>query len=184
MFAQKVQIWLGQVVRTRSQTAVWRNRHCGDNLAPKRAFTRSLHLLRYYRLRIGAVACGVFFMRWFRANRANFAWLAFFELALSFGHVHIGKLNSNLGDVAVLAHAGDGVAGANPSLPSKKPTGLADDFCAICANISLASTLVISIAPAAVPPISFGQELRWLAVAVEPERFDHFLFDARGPPQT
>lgn len=126
-------------------------------------------------------------MRWFRANRATFAWLAFFaltcQLVLSFGHIHIGKLSNNPGESAILAQAGDGVAGAAPALPQKSPKGLAEDFCAICASIGIASTLVVPDAPATVPPISFVREFQWTVATIEPPWSDHFLFDARGPPQ-
>jgi len=126
-------------------------------------------------------------MRWFRANRAAFAWLAFFaltcQLVLSFGHIHIGKLSNSPGELAVLAPAGDGVAGTAPASPHKNPKGLAEDFCAICASISIASALVVPDAPATVPPISFVLVFQWTVATTEPLWSDHFLFDARGPPQ-
>jgi hypothetical protein len=116
-----------------------------------------------------------------------FAWLAFFaltcQLVLSFGHVHIGKLSNSPGESAVLAYAGDGLAGATPSSPHKNPKGLAEDFCAICASISIASTLVVPDAPATVPPISFVRVFQWTVATAEPLWSDHFPFDARGPPQ-
>ena len=124
-------------------------------------------------------------MGWFRSNRCRVAWLAFFALAcqfvLAFGHVHLGKVGGS--DAwAVAADSGNRSADV-PSSPShKKPTGLVDDFCAICASISLASTLVIPASPAIVPPISAVQDLPWSLAAIEPASFDHFLFDARGPP--
>ena len=36
--------------------------------------------------------------------------------------------------------------------------------------------------PTVVPPISFVQDLPWSLAAIEPASFDHFLFNARGPP--
>jgi len=123
-------------------------------------------------------------MGWFRSNRGRVAWLAFFALAcqlvLSFGHVHLGKVGSVAWPVA--ADAGNGFAQVASAPSHGAPSGLADDFCAICANISLASTLVIPAAPAVVPPNSFVQKLPWSVAAIEPASFDHFLFDARGPP--
>src|ERR1700686_1372901 len=98
-------------------------------------------------------------MGWFRSNRGRVAWLAFFalacQLALSFGHVHLGKLNGVAAALAVSAEGGNVSANVPASPPQKSPTGLADDFCAICSNVSLASALVIPDSPAVVPPISF-----------------------------
>ncbi len=130
-------------------------------------------------------------MRWFRSNRAGGGWLALFALAcqlvLAFGHVHLGNATSSLGSVysaalSISAVAADDHAAANPSSPQKKPNGAVDDFCALCASINLAGTLVVPDAPAINPPPSFVRELRWSLAAIEPAGFDHFLFDARGPP--
>jgi hypothetical protein len=128
-------------------------------------------------------------MSWFRANRGGVAWLAFFALAcqllLSFGHVHLGTADgASLGWVAAAA-AGNGgdSADAPASPPQKNAPAVPGDFCAICANIGLAGTLVVPDAPIVVAPSSFTQILPWSPAASEPARFDHFLFDARGPPQ-
>jgi hypothetical protein len=126
-------------------------------------------------------------MQWFRANRAKFAWLAFFaltcQLVLSFGHVHVGKLSSSSTLLAALApHSADASAGANPSAPPEQPKAVADEFCAICTNLKLASALIVPAAPVPVPPISFVYRLRWSTAAIEPPWFDQPVFDARGPP--
>jgi hypothetical protein len=125
-------------------------------------------------------------MGWFRSNRGRVAWLAFFALAcqlvLAFGHVHLGKVGGGSVAWAVAAGAGNGSGDVPLSPAHKNPTGLVDDFCAICASISLASTLIIPASPAVVPPISFVQKLPWSLAAIEPASFDHFLFNARGPP--
>jgi hypothetical protein len=124
-------------------------------------------------------------MNWFRSNRGRVAWLAFFALAcqlvLGFGHVHLGKVGGSIA-WAVAAHDGNGSAVVASAPSHRDPSGLPDDFCAICANISLAGTLVIPVAPAVVPPNSFVQKLPWSVAAVEPAALDHFLFNARGPP--
>src|ERR1700730_5186594 len=124
-------------------------------------------------------------MRWFRANRGVVTWLAFFALAcqllLSFGHVHLGKFGGS--SVAwAAAETGDGSADVLPSSPQKAPTGLAGDFCAICANISLANTLVLPILAIILAPSLFTEVLRWSLAASEPASFDHVPFNARGPP--
>jgi hypothetical protein len=112
------------------------------------------------------------------------AWLAFFALAcqlvLAFGHVHGGKTGSY--PLAWTVAADTSSASLTLPSPHQHPTGLADDFCAICASISLASTLVIPTSPAVAPPNSFTQDLSWSFAAVELASLDHLLFNARAPP--
>jgi hypothetical protein len=131
-------------------------------------------------------------MRWFRSHRDRITWLACFALAcqlvLSFGHVHLGKdvHLRKVGDATGIwsVAAGNGTAGENPASPSNKnPAGLADDYCAVCRNISLASALVIPIALAIEAPFSVLQSLPWPVAQAEPTRCEHSCFQARGPPQ-
>jgi hypothetical protein len=121
-------------------------------------------------------------MRWFRSNGGGVAWLAIFALAcqfvLTFGHIHSGRVDAIS---AALAISG-GSTGAPPSPAQKVPTGLAQDFCAVCNNIGLANALVLPVSPATVPPISFIRELQWPLVAIGFASRDHFHFNARGPP--
>jgi hypothetical protein len=121
-------------------------------------------------------------MGWFRSSRSSIAWLAFFALAcqlvLSFGHVDLGNLG-----IRVSAAEVDGPAATPPaSLPQKDPTGLSRDFCAICANISLASALVVPVSPFVSVPSSFVEMLPRSGAATERATADHVLFSARGPP--
>ena len=124
-------------------------------------------------------------MSWFRANRGVVAWLAFFALAcqllLSFGHVHVGKFSGGSAAWAA-AESGDASADVPPSSPQKNPAGLAGDFCAICANISLAGTLILPILAIILAPRLFIEALPWPLAASEPASFDHRPFSARGPP--
>jgi hypothetical protein len=124
-------------------------------------------------------------MRWFRSNRGEVAWLAFFALAcqllLSFGHVHVGKFSSGSAALAA-AESGNASADSSPSSPQKDPTGLASDFCAICASISLANTLILPILAIILAPGLFTEILPWSLGASEPAPFDHLPFSARGPP--
>lgn len=120
-------------------------------------------------------------MSWFRSNRGIAAWAAFFALAcqlvLSFGHVHVGKFSggsaawatTEIGDVP------------SPS-PEKNPTGLAGDFCAVCANINLAGTVVLPFIAILLLPGFFIAPLQWSFAARKPDPFDHLPFSARGPP--
>jgi hypothetical protein len=114
------------------------------------------------------------------------AWLAFFALAcqllLSFGHVHVGKFSGGSAAWAA-AETGDASADVPPSSPQKSPTGLAGDFCAICANISLANALVVPVLAIILAPSLFTEVLRWSLAVCEPASFDHLPFNARGPPR-
>src|ERR1700719_1443282 len=120
-------------------------------------------------------------MRWFRSNRGGVAWLAFFALAcqllLSFGHVHVGKFSGGSAAWAA-AESTDGSSDVPPSSPQKSPPGLAGDFCAICANISLANTLVLPILATILAPSLFTEVLRWSLAASEAASFDHVPFNA------
>ena len=124
-------------------------------------------------------------MRWFRSNRGAVTWLAFFALAcqllLSFGHVHVGKFSGGSAAWAA-AESGDASADVPPLPPQKNSSGLGGDFCAICANISLANTLVLPILALILAPSLFTEVLRWSVAATEPASFDHVPFSARGPP--
>ena len=112
------------------------------------------------------------------------AQLALFALAcqfvLAFGHVHPERLaghSSHWAGAAVAATAAD------PSLPHQNnPSGLGEDFCAICANISLAAALVVPNAPTLQAGISVFEELHWSFAAARARSTDHFHFNARGPP--
>jgi hypothetical protein len=134
-------------------------------------------------------------MRWFRSHRFEVASLALFALAcqfvLSFGHVHLDRFAGNSGNWAISAVAGKAVAApagkiAVADLPTsprqKNPTSLGDDFCAICASISLAGALVVPDAPTLLAEISLFRELHWSFAATQARPIDHFHFNARGPP--
>jgi hypothetical protein len=125
-------------------------------------------------------------MTWFRSNRCGVAWLALFALAcqlvLSFGHVHFGRIGGAPNAWAVAMGAGDHSASITSSSHHGNPSGIADDFCVICASISLASTLVVPASPAFVPPIPVLKASSWSFAAVELASIDHLFFEARGPP--
>ena len=124
-------------------------------------------------------------MGWFRSNRGIVAWLAFFALAcqllLSFGHVHVGKFSGGSHAWAA-AETGDASADVPPPSPQKNPNGLSGDFCAICANISLAGALIVPILAIILTPSLFTTTLQRSLAASEPVSFDCVLFNARGPP--
>jgi hypothetical protein len=126
-------------------------------------------------------------MRWFRSNGGKIAWLAFFALAcqfaLTFGHIHFGNVSVVSDAWAISADSANGSAGAQSSPAQKTPTGLAQDFCAVCSNIGLANTLVLPVSPALIPPISTIRNLQWSSATIEFTSPEHFHFNARGPPE-
>jgi hypothetical protein len=130
-------------------------------------------------------------MGWLRSKRTGVGWLALFaltcQIVLAYGHVHLGKINGGSGaSTTVWSIAAAPVADPDAAAPSsplqKNPNGLADDFCAICASVSLASTLVVPVAPAIDIPTTSVRALPWWSASTELASLDHFLFNARGPP--
>ena len=124
-------------------------------------------------------------MGWFRSNRGVVAWLALFALAcqlvLSFGHIHTSQFSG--GSLAfAAAETGDTLADGLPSAPQKNPIGLAGDFCAICASINLAGTLILPILAIVLVPRLFTAILPWSVAADELASFHYRPFSARGPP--
>jgi hypothetical protein len=117
-------------------------------------------------------------MRWVRTHRRCGSWLALaaiaLQLVLSFGHIHL-----------------DGVAGASgvtfkalssQQNPPQHPADEAEDFCAICATIHLASSSLLPDAPPLpVPSASatvdhFGN---FTFAFISPQRA---AFQSRAPP--
>ena len=134
-------------------------------------------------------------MRWFQSHKVTVAALALFALTcqfvLAFGHVHLDRFAGSSINWATAAAAGKAVAAAPgkvtladlPTSPRQKsPDRLGDDFCAICASISLAGALIAPTAPTLLPEISFYKELHWSLVATQAQSIDHIHFNARGPP--
>jgi hypothetical protein len=126
---------------------------------------------------------------WFRSNRGKVTWLALFALScqlfLSFGHIHLGRISiapiAVTAGFAIAVNSGDDSA-ALPRAPPQNNPRFADDFCAICASISLANSLVVPTAPAVVPPISSDRARLWSYAGFKPSSFEHRFFEARGPP--
>jgi hypothetical protein len=124
-------------------------------------------------------------MRWFRSNAGRDAWLAFFALAcqfvFTFGHVHL--IGIGVADTAAIsAGAPSGAVGGPASPRQRAPSGLTQDFCALCNNINLAGASVLPAPPAIILPNSFIQRLQWTPTTSHAAARDHRYFDARGPP--
>ena len=120
-------------------------------------------------------------MRWVRDRRRIGAWAALFafavQIVLSFGHVHVGKIAAASSATTVAWQEADRDAPATPGHPPG-----AQDFCAVCATISLVAGSVLPTASSILPPAA--TEHRWLAQLVSRLiSFEPFiLFQARAPP--
>jgi hypothetical protein len=127
-------------------------------------------------------------MGWFRSRSRRGSYLALFalafQLALSFGHVHLE------GGAPVARHASAlfAVHPSNPSAAAADPAGkefpaLADDHCPICTLIHLASALVPTAAPT-LPRLAVYGRIPF-APAVEFDLappHDYSPLGARAPP--
>ena len=125
-------------------------------------------------------------MRWFRSRSRAGAYLALFalafQLAVSFGHVHLGR-------VAPVSAGASALASAQPwaddrDAPSK-PAGredLADDGCPICTLIHLAGALVPAEMPSLPLPSVFGRLRLEVAAEFDLTASHAALFRARAPP--
>jgi hypothetical protein len=126
-------------------------------------------------------------MRWFRSQRLAVTVVALFALtfqfAHTFGHVHLERF----ADGALVAWGKAAIpAATKPDQPPGQdrhgPIRLVDGFCAICASISLAGTVLIPDSPAVVTRVSSASELQWIYVPSGASSAGHFHFDACGPP--
>jgi hypothetical protein len=125
-------------------------------------------------------------MGWLRSNSGKFAWLAFFALAcqfaLTFGHLHLSNVGAISAALTTSADSANGPTGAQSSPAQQIPTRLAQDFCAVCNNISLANTLVLPVSPAPISPTAIIRDLWWSLAKPALASNDRFPFNARGPP--
>jgi hypothetical protein len=92
------------------------------------------------------------------------------QLTLSFGHIHLEKLAT---DSAIASVAAAKAPSSQPT-PSKHPANEADDYCAICATIHLASSSFLPDAPV-LPERSASR-------AIEPFNDRNFIFVAPQRP--
>jgi hypothetical protein len=99
------------------------------------------------------------------------------QLALSFGHIHLEKFASGSAIASVAASR----APSSQQNPAQHPASDADDYCAICATIHLASSSFVPDAP--LLPVPFAsrtiEHFTHFTFAVSPQRA---AFQSRGPP--
>ena len=122
-------------------------------------------------------------MRWFRANKTFCSRLALFALAvqfvLAFGHIHRDDIYGPARQAAAIAAA---VPDGSQPLPANHPAKHSDDYCAICAAVSLLGNSLAAAAPALpLPSASHAVEQfdRVAAIFVAPRRA---AFQSRAPP--
>jgi hypothetical protein len=122
-------------------------------------------------------------MRWFRANRILGSRLALLALAVqfvvAFGHIHRDDIYGvTRGAVTIAALAPDG---SQPQ-PGDRPAKHGDDYCAICAAVSLLGNSFAAAAPALpLPSASHAIEQfdRVAVIFIAPRRA---AFQSRAPP--
>ncbi|HEY3796013.1 MAG TPA: hypothetical protein VGM09_29675 [Bradyrhizobium sp.] len=122
-------------------------------------------------------------MRWFRANKTFGSRLALFALAVqfvvAFGHIHRDDIYGSARPAAAIAAAAPD--GAQP-LPANHPSKHGDDYCAICAAVSLLGNSFVAAAPALpLPSASYAIEQfdRVAVIFIAPRRA---AFQSRAPP--
>jgi len=100
------------------------------------------------------------------------------QLALSFGHIHLEKFANGSAIAGVAASK----APSSQQHPAQHPANAADDYCAICANIHLASSSLLPEAPLLPAPFA-SQTVEHFAhsalISVSPQRP---AFQSRAPP--
>jgi hypothetical protein len=135
---------------------------------------------------LGARRAKLTTMRWFRSRSRVGAYLALFalafQLAVSFGHVHLDEIAPLAAGATALAstHASPDDLNAPPTPPDRED--LADDCCPICTLIHLASALVPAETPSVALPNVFAQPRLELDAEFELTASQVALFQARAPP--
>jgi hypothetical protein len=120
-------------------------------------------------------------MRWFRAKLKAGARLALFaltvQIALSFGHIHLGNFRHAVPNLASASTQ------STPSAPRQQPAGDADDYCAICATIHLTAISFLPPAPQLPVPFVVARSVEHFnsaaVVFIAPRRAP---FQSRAPP--
>jgi hypothetical protein len=124
-------------------------------------------------------------MGWVRCHNRLGAWLALTALALqvvlAFGHVHFDRIERAALAVAGMPHGSSAIVQASHQGPAQLPAD-DDDYCAICASISLVSNSFIAVAPPLPLPGDFTRAAHDYADSfgvIAPRRTP---FQSRAPP--
>jgi Protein of unknown function (DUF2946) len=125
-------------------------------------------------------------MRWFRSRSRVGSYLALFalafQLAVSFGHVHLDHVGPASAGATALAStrasADDLNAPSSPTGHEDRP----DDFCPICTLIHLAGAIMPADTPPLPLPSIFARSRLEAAVQFDFAASLSVLFQARAPP--
>jgi hypothetical protein len=122
-------------------------------------------------------------MRWFRANKTFGGRLALLALTVqfvvAFGHIHRDDIYGPARPAAAIAAA---VPDGGQPLPANHPAKHSDDYCAICATMSLLGNSFVVAAPLLLLPSAshaIEQFDRVAAIFIAPRRA---AFQSRAPP--
>ena len=135
----------------------------------------------------GVGAHGARTMHWFRSRAKGFSFVALFalslQLALSFGHLHLNASVTGARQSWKFFTVDDATARiAAVDSASQDAPEHSDDYCAICAVIHLARSLVLSPAPPLLLPGSYAQAQFAPEDAVASAELSRAPFNARAPP--
>ena len=100
------------------------------------------------------------------------------QLVLSFGHIHLEKFAGGSAIASVVASK----ASSSQQNPAQHPANQADDFCAICATMHLASSSFLPDVPLLPVPLVSRviEHFRYINfIFVSPQRA---AFQSRAPP--
>jgi Protein of unknown function (DUF2946) len=133
----------------------------------------------------GATRVKLTTMRWFRSRSRFGSYLALFalafQLAVSFGHVHLDEIDPLSAGSAAFASTQSGDEVSAPSSPTGRED-VADDCCPICTLIHFAGAMVPAETPPLPLPNMFGHSRLAAAVAFGVTASQAALFQARAPP--
>lgn len=123
-------------------------------------------------------------MRWFRSHRRVPSALAMFalllQLALSFGHIHVGHAESNF---AATDH--DRAPAIGRAAPDPQDSdGHEDRYCPIYASLQLIGSAQLATPPAVALPHAFGAANLALGAAALVTEAPRCGFRSRAPPLT
>jgi hypothetical protein len=125
-------------------------------------------------------------MNWFRSKSRWGSYLALFalafQLALTFGHVHVDRLAPLSSDRLTIASADASTDASNAPADSKGRHDPTDDRCAICTLIHLAGTLLVAEPPSLPLQHVFRRLPIETAVAFDFSEPQRAFFAARAPP--
>jgi hypothetical protein len=133
----------------------------------------------------GATRVKLTTMSWFRSRSRFGSYLALFalafQLAVSFGHVHVDEIAPPSAGGAAFASTQSGDEVNAPSSPAGRED-VADDCCPICTLIHFAGAMLPAETPPLPLPNMFGHLRLAAALAFGLAASQTALFQARAPP--